>query len=273
MSTMNKDQNKIKCPYCGIFISKSNIDRHKKWHEDNPNKKSNAEKALFRQSLDHSDLKCKYCGKECKNKNSLIQHEIRCLYNENRLEQKAWNKGLTKDIDPRVLKASDNLKKAYKENKRIKSRKGKPGTFLGKKHSDETKEKLRQVAYNNQLGGWNHKNQIDYNGIKLGSSYELIVAKELDKNNIKWERPSFVWYVDNKGIKHRYYPDFYLPDYNVYLDPKNSYLIKNINKNFGYSDIDKITWVCNQNNITILIIDKDNLSWDKILSKISNIQK
>ena len=29
---------------------------------------------------------CKYCGKECKNKNSLIQHEIRCKENPERIE-------------------------------------------------------------------------------------------------------------------------------------------------------------------------------------------
>ena len=28
---------------------------------------------------------CKYCGKECKNKNSLVQHEIRCRHNDNRI--------------------------------------------------------------------------------------------------------------------------------------------------------------------------------------------
>ena len=28
---------------------------------------------------------CKYCGKQCKNKNSLVQHEIRCKENQNRI--------------------------------------------------------------------------------------------------------------------------------------------------------------------------------------------
>ena len=34
---------------------------------------------------------CKYCGKECKNKNSLAQHEIRCKQNPNRIECKGNN--------------------------------------------------------------------------------------------------------------------------------------------------------------------------------------
>ena len=47
------------------------------------------------------DFICKYCGKSCKNKNSLAQHEVRCKYNENRKPSyfathtfEAWNKVL-----------------------------------------------------------------------------------------------------------------------------------------------------------------------------------
>lgn len=29
---------------------------------------------------------CKYCGKVCKNKNSLVQHEIRCKENPNKID-------------------------------------------------------------------------------------------------------------------------------------------------------------------------------------------
>lgn len=49
---------------------------------------------------------CKYCGKECKNLNSLHTHERLCKLNPNRQEspwvkynstkENVWNKGLTK---------------------------------------------------------------------------------------------------------------------------------------------------------------------------------
>ena len=65
---------------------------------------------------------CKYCGKVCKNKNSLVQHEIRCKENSYRIDvskcfrnhksHPAWNKGLTKQNDPRVAKYANT----YKEN-------------------------------------------------------------------------------------------------------------------------------------------------------------
>lgn len=81
---------------------------------------------------------CKYCGKECKNKNSLIQHEIRCKENPNKIDtsnswnnknKQVWNKGLTKETDERVnllsKKISDSLK-------------GKPQH----KQTSETREKI-----------------------------------------------------------------------------------------------------------------------------------
>lgn len=63
---------------------------------------------------------CKFCGKECKNKNSLAQHECRCKENPNRIESPfvkynkerdhTWNKGLTKETDERVNKGANTLK-------------------------------------------------------------------------------------------------------------------------------------------------------------------
>ena len=59
--------------------------------------------------------------------------------------------------------------------------------------------------------------------------------------------------------KHTYTPDLYLPDYNVYLDPKNDFLIENINPTLGYSDKDKINWVMEQNGVRVIILNKNQL--------------
>ena len=74
---------------------------------------------------------CKFCNKLCKNKNSLAQHEIRCIQNPNKLSyfhkgQTAWNKGLTAKTDPRVKKGSETLKNTIKtlHNNCIKYSKG-----------------------------------------------------------------------------------------------------------------------------------------------------
>lgn len=59
--------------------------------------------------------------------------------------------------------------------------------------------------------------------ITLDSSWEKKIALFLNENNIIWTRPNPLKWIDLKGKPHNYYPDFYLPDYNIYLDPKNPY--------------------------------------------------
>lgn len=109
-----------------------------------------------------------------------------------------------------------------------------------------------------------NRTMIEYKGNKLGSLYELEVCKSLDDNGIKWIIPTHLKYTDIYQKTHRYYPDLYLPDYNIYLDPKNDYLINNPNPYHGYKDTDKIKWVELQNNVRILILDKNNLNWNSI---------
>lgn len=92
--------------------------------------------------------------------------------------------------------------------------------------------------------------------IYLQSSYEIRMADQLEKNNIKWIRPEPITWVDKNKEKHRYYADFYLIDFDVYLDTKNDYLI--------VKDKDKINNVRKQNKIKLLIIDKNNLLWENI---------
>ena len=63
-----------------------------------------------------------------------------------------------------------------------KTKKGKPGH----KHTEEEKQNLREHALKNGLGGFHMRHSgIVYNGIKLDSSYELLLAENLDVNNIK----------------------------------------------------------------------------------------
>lgn len=90
----------------------------------------------------------------------------------------------------------------------------------------------------------------------LESSYELRLAEILNNLSIVWNRPNFLLYVDKNGNNRRYYPDFYLPELKLYLDPKNEYLIK--------TDIDKIFRVSKYNNIMVIIIGEDYLCENKL---------
>ena len=208
------------------------------------------------------DLFCQYCGKQCKNLNSLKQHELRCKHNPNRhavcnnLKNQGWSKGLTAETDERVKHSKTNMLKYYETHH---------GSMLNKHHSLETRQKLSQAALANGIESrfGAHKSYL-YHGIRFISSYEVAVAMSLDENNIKWVKPSRLAYIDLEGKKHHYTADFYLPEYDVYLDPKNDYLINHANPVLKYSDKEKIDWVMQQNNVKIFILDKDTLEWSKI---------
>lgn len=208
---------------------------------------------------------CKYCNKVCKNLNSLRNHERLCKQNPNRQYTvfsinnpnvaNPWNKGKTKYTDERVAKNGNAISKV---------RKG----CCGRPHTEDEKAHLREIALKNKLGGFNMRNKgIDYNGTKLDSTYEVEVAKSLDANNIKWERCKRFPYVV-EGKLHYYTPDFYLPEYNVYLEPKNDFLLNNINPRLGFTDTYKVEQVMLQNNIRVIMLNKEQLAWDYIKQQI-----
>lgn len=93
--------------------------------------------------------------------------------------------------------------------------------------------------------------------ILLESSWEENIAKFLDEHEIKWIRPKFIRWIDHEGTPRLYYPDFYLPDFNLYLDPKNPTALA--------LTIDKMLIV--EKLIPILYGDKEMIK-QKILSMI-----
>lgn len=165
-----------------------------------------------------------------------------------------WNKGLTKETDSRVAKNALSVSL---------STKGKKKTY---KKSEETKEKIRRNAIKNRLGG--NKNHAAFGWYEspsagrvwLESSYEHAVAVELDRYKVRWVRPQPLSYI-REGRHHYYYPDFFLIDYNVYLDPKNNYLIE--------KDREKIKLVRQQHDIKLLILTREELKWETIRLKSS----
>jgi hypothetical protein len=62
----------------------------------------------------------------------------------------------------------------------------------------------------------------EYNGVIFDSGWEVAIAKQLDSLKISWIRPTspLLW-IDYSGKSRKYFPDFYLPEYKVFLDPKN----------------------------------------------------
>ena len=102
------------------------------------------------------------------------------------------------------------------------------GRTLEKEES--RKEKIRIKINERYANGWEVKcgrcKKIEYISdiagiIKVDGSWELKVAQYLDKNNIRWERNKKRFdYINLKNKKSTYCPDFYIYDWNTYLEVK-----------------------------------------------------
>lgn len=161
---------------------------------------------------------------------------------------RSWSKGLTKDVDPRL------------ERHHFKGVKF--GSALTG-HSKETREKISKSKSKSlvKVNRYTPSKRTLHNGILLESSWELKLALDLDANNIEYVQPKpFIW-IDDENQTRRYYPDFYLPQHDIYLDPKNPYLQK--------LDARKFELVRIQHNIKLYMLNQNQLSWSYIKTLIA----
>tara|TARA_B110000285_G_C14835291_1_gene472789 strand:+ start:75 stop:722 length:648 start_codon:yes stop_codon:yes gene_type:complete len=206
-------------------------------------------------------VNCKYCNKELSPRG--LTHQKFCKDNPNKVDRSGKNnpnygkvggnqftKAKEKGLEVPIVSKETRLK--LSENAK------------GRTISEEHKKILSESAKKNGLGGVRQSMWIEYNGKTLGSSYEHTLAIDLDANNIKWDTCSRFKYLDPNGKHRTYTPDIYLIDYDVYLDPKNDYLINNVNPRLGFKDCDKIKLVEKQNNVKIFILNKTQLTWEEV---------
>jgi len=156
--------------------------------------------------------------------------------------------------------------------------------MTGKKHTENTKKKiaknsgwennleiLKNYSIINNKTMWTEERRLKmsisactrikqnskysktfkYKNIILDSSYELMFAEICDKSNITWEKCRnhyFPYKIDR--LRH-YIPDFYLPQFDLYIDTKNDFLIKKDNQ--------KIKAVKDQNSINLIVLSLNDL--------------
>lgn len=142
-----------------------------------------------------------------------------------------------------------------------------------------TRKTCSQVCFNSHCVSNAHKNNLGSHGqrsgkiqyrqdsygevVRLESSYEIRFAKILDSMYLRWTRPSHMFWIDEWNNTKRYYPDFYLPDYDLYFDPKNKYQIM--------IDRPKIQAVIQQNNVKLFIVPNDFINEDFVKSIVDQI--
>lgn len=99
-------------------------------------------------------------------------------------------------------------------------------SMKGKTITNETRQKISAGMRKAVLEGRQRtpkpygRATIEYKGVILQSNWELQVALYLDEHNIRWERPSIGHEYTFENKSHLYFPDFYLLDYNTYIEVK-----------------------------------------------------
>lgn len=181
-----------KCKHCNNdfgHFSVSQKANHSRWCDKNP------KKDFYSKSTQHM--------RDFITKSSIIKRNISI--------SEAHKNGAYKDVPKKAL-----VTKIRKDNL---------------KHSESTKDLLREKAlaspHRRLVRSIRKYIKLDGTVITLDSSWEEALAKRLDEIFVEWIRPEIpIRYVGKDNKEHNYFPDFYLPKYDVYLDPKNPMALK-----------------------------------------------
>jgi len=144
------------------------------------------------------------------------------------------------------------------------------------RHRESTKAKLSAASRANpagvalhphlRSGAGNSKHYLVHDSnntpVTLQSSWEYELYLDLERNAIKWRRPAPFWLtLKNKcGRNSSYTPDFWLVDYDVYLDPKARENIEQ-SKRIEY-------WSIQYQKKLLIIRNKNDLNWDYISTQL-----
>lgn len=227
------------CDKCNKEVSNNNYNRHY----------LTCEKLVKKQVK--TTLECRYCHKISKNLKASSSHQVKCPANINRnyfngrTGKTAWNKGKTKESDASVAKYATTMKQNFLFGEVM------PSGYCGwtSEHRSEVAKKQKFGGYRANAGHSKKFKVVDSFGkqVTLQSSYEMLCSEILNKLQIKWVRPSYLLYNNRK-----YYADFYLVDFDIYLDPKNDFKAK--------LDQEKIDAVTQQNNVNIFVLTQDKIN-------------
>ena len=173
-----REHKQVPCKLCGKLFDVANIKRHE----------ISCGKDDGKRHVNHEGLNCEFCGKLCKHKNSLAQHELRCKENPNRRDfnNLATFVALQESSEDRALRYQDCR-----------------NTLLNRIASGE-------VSYDNRV--YTRYKFGTYQGYHCDSSWELaFVIYNLD-HGISFIRNTERFPYIYKGSTHYYYPDFIIQD-------------------------------------------------------------
>ena len=170
--------------------------------------------------FDYSKKKLKFCNNKCA-----------AIYNNTARTNKGW-KHPSKKIKPIKIKTQKIPKirkpKSIIDPKSLERICKECNSLHIVKYPSDRKIYCSTACFGKNRGGYRVKSQITkkihiYNGHKFDSGAEVYFAKLCDKHDIKWDRNigqyQFI-YVDTNNKTRKYYPDFLLIDFNIFIEIK-----------------------------------------------------
>ena len=162
---------------------------------------------------------CKFCGKEWEIKKSHTQHQNRCKLNPHSIASNQFSKAKQLGVEFELDMSDEAKQRRSKRSKKASE------VRWSKSGAKEKASAAMKKAVENNPESYTSSNrgrvkQIEYHGLKFHGNWELTFYKYCEENHIKCERSSqsFPYYWNNSF--HSYFPDFYLPDFAVWIEIK-----------------------------------------------------
>jgi hypothetical protein len=263
MSTKVAKSNRVVCSECGREIAEYQQQKHY------GTKSCKTRREL--RSLLVDELNCIHCSKLCKNLNSLRQHEVRCKFNGKRIELTslyAARANRTKGGNQYTKAKSLGLPKPVRTPETIErtlATRVANGTLY---HSDKTKKKISEsmkAAVRRNPDAYSSYNVCGrvkiqhYNGQKFHGMWEVLVAKHFDFMHVEWVRNANSFEYEYLDKQRLYFPDFYLPQHDMYVEIK------------GYEvEKDRYKWNVVTNLIVLKLNDINEIKKNNICTKLKN---
>lgn len=197
---------------------------------------------------------CRFCGRMMVTSRTTV-HENKCLAQQaaklipvgtagRQKGSTAWNKGLTKETDSRVVYGDKHPGYGRRWGNSLNG------------HSVESKQKLSETMSIRNKGGRCKWYEVD--GQLLQGTWERDFAMKLTELGIKWVKiktNSYTLKYIMDGVVRNYTPDFYLPDNDLFIEVKGFWWGR---------DKEKMRLVQEQHSkVNIVIIEKEQ--FDKIM--------
>lgn len=219
----------MECCECGKeFKTKKGLASHKHFCKigiPNPKKLSSKYKV-------NDNLYICECKKEFDNYQSLNGHLSHCLIHRNgkplkRISHRGtmnWNNLSSEKIKEIAKKAGKTLSKKIKNGELI-------PYWKNKHHTSETKAKLSENSNPTNHGFIKTKYYEVYcpyenKFIKVQGTWELLYAEWMNRKSIQWIKSRKIklkYKLEHNDFQQTYYPDFYLPESNEFIEIKGFY--------------------------------------------------